>query len=160
MAALFGENVKTAILKGIEALGKGASTLAEGAQKKLDEMNLETRRREILNEIPKCVNELYQQGIELPEQLMGLLTELAELDEKLESLRPQPAPAAEQPAEPAEEAAEQPVEPAAEAKEACECCAEEVCECGCAEDACECGCCEHEPVEEAPPAEATVNEEE
>jgi hypothetical protein len=121
MAALFGENVKTAILKGIEALGKGASTLAEGAQKKLDEINLETRRREILNEIPKCVNELYQQGIELPEQLMGLLTELAELDEKLESLRPQPAPAAEAAAQ--------------ETEEACECCAEEACDCGCEEAA-------------------------
>ena len=122
MAALFGENVKTAILKGIEALGKGASTLAEGAQKKLDEINLETRRREILNEIPKCVNELYQQGIELPEQLMGLLTELAELDEKLESLRPQPAPAAEAAAQ--------------ETKEACECCAEDACSCG--EETCGC----------------------
>ncbi|MBP3648136.1 MAG: hypothetical protein J6K55_17160 [Clostridia bacterium] len=136
MAALFGENVKTAILKGIEALGKGASTLAEGAQKKLDEINLETRRREILNEIPKCVNELYQQGIELPEQLMGLLTELAELDEKLESLRPQPAPAA---------------EPAAqETEEPCECCAEEACSCG--EETCDCGC------EEAA-QEETVSEE-
>lgn len=136
MAALFGENVKTAILKGIEALGKGASSLAEGAQKKLDEINLETRRREILNEIPKCVNELYQQGIELPEQLMGLLTELAELDEKLEILRPQPAPAA---------------EPAAqETEEACECCAEDAC--SCAEETCDCGC------EEAA-QEETVSEE-
>ena len=136
MAALFGENVKTAILKGIEALGKGASTLAEGAQKKLDEINLETRRREILNEIPKCVNELYQQGIELPEQLMGLLTELAELDEKLESLRPQPAPAAEAAAQ--------------ETEEPCECCAEDACSCG--EETCDCGC------EEAA-QEETVSEE-
>ena len=134
MAALFGENVKTAILKGIEALGKGASTIAEGAQKKLDEMNLETRRREILNEIPKCVNELDQQGVELPEQLMNLLTELAELDEKLESLRPQPAPAAQQTAEPAAEEA-----------------AEEPCSCGCEEEACE--CCAEEPAAEAPAEE-------
>ena len=136
MAALFGENVKTAILKGIEALGKGASTLAEGAQKKLDEINLETRRREVLNEIPKCVNALYQQGVELPEQLKDLLEELAELDEKLDSLRPQPAE--DQPAEPAEEAAEEP------------------CDCGCCEETCE--CCAEEASEEAPAAEENVQE--
>ena len=136
MAALFGENVKTAILKGIEALGKGASTLAEGAQKKLDEINLETRRREVLNEIPKCVNDLYQQGVELPEQLKDLLEELAELDEKLGSLRPQPAE--DQSAEPAEEAAEEP------------------CDCGCYEEACE--CCAEEASEEAPAAEENVQE--
>lgn len=118
MAAFFGENVKTAILKGIEAIGKGASTLAEGAQKKLDEINLESRRREILNEIPKCVRALYEQGIELPEELMNLLNELGELDEKLKAVRPQPAPAEEaavdqeQPEETEEtEVTEEPEEP-------------------------------------------------
>ena len=98
MAGLFGESVKTAFLKGIEAIGKGASTLAEGAQNKLNEINLETRRREILNEIPKCVQELYEQGIELPEKLTGLLGELSELDAKLAQMRPQPAPQEEAPA--------------------------------------------------------------
>lgn len=143
--AIFGENLRTAFLKGIEALGKGASTLADGAQKKLDEMNLETRRREILAAIPKCVNELYAQGVELPQQLTDLLGELAELEEKIKAMRPQPAPAE----EPAKE--EEPVEaeqPAVE--ETAECC----------EEACEC-CCEEEqeaPVEE--PAEAPAQTEE
>ena len=142
--AIFGENLRTAFLKGIEALGKGASTLADGAQKKLDEMNLETRRREILAAIPKCVNELYAQGVELPQQLTDLLGELAELEEKIKAMRPQPAPAE----EPAKE--EEPVEaeqPAVE--ETAECC----------EEACEC-CCEEEqeaPVEE--PAEAPAQTE-
>lgn len=126
MAAFFGENVKTAILKGIEAIGKGASTLAEGAQKKLDEINLESRRREILNEIPKCVRALYEQGVNLPEELMNLLNELGELDEKLQAVRPQPAPA-EEPApeqeeqvgtETVEETFEEPVQEAPEEPEA------------------------------------------
>ena len=144
--AIFGENLRTAFLKGIEALGKGASTLADGAQKKLDEMNLETRRREILAAIPKCVNELYAQGVELPQQLTDLLGELAELEEKIKAMRPQPAPAE----EPAKE--EEPVEaeqPAAE--ETAECC----------EEACEC-CCEEEqeaPVEEPVEAPAQTEEE-
>ncbi len=90
MAADFGENVKTAILKGIEAIGKGAASLAEGAHKKLDEMELENRRREILNEIPQCVNELFEQGIELPGRLGQLLEELANVDERLSAMRPAP----------------------------------------------------------------------
>ncbi|MBR3874152.1 MAG: hypothetical protein IKJ26_08275 [Clostridia bacterium] len=136
MAGLFGESVKTAFLKGIEAIGKGASTLAEGAQNKLNEINLETRRREILNEIPKCVQELYEQGIELPEKLTGLLGELSELDAKLAQMRPQPAPQEEAPAE----------EEQAEATAECEC------------D--ECCACEEQPeeVQEAPAEDAQPEE--
>ena len=117
MAGLFGESVKTVFLKGIEAIGKGASTLAEGAQNKINEINLETRRREILNEIPKCVRELYEQGIELPEKLTGLLGELSELDAKLAQMRPQPAQQEEAPA--AEEQAEATAE--CECGECCAC---------------------------------------
>ena len=51
MAAL-GNNVKMAFLKGLEALGKGASNMATNAHQKLNEINLETRRRELLSEIP------------------------------------------------------------------------------------------------------------
>lgn len=138
--AIFGENLRTAFLKGIEALGKGASSLADGAQKKLDEMNLETRRREILAAIPKCVSELYAQGVELPQQLTDLLGELKELEEKIKAMRPQPAPV-EEPA--AEEAEEGTAEEAAPAEEA----AEEACECGCEEAPAQ------EPVEETGPAE-------
>ena len=138
--AIFGENLRTAFLKGIEALGKGASSLADGAQKKLDEMNLETRRREILAAIPKCVSELYAQGVELPQQLTDLLGELKELEEKIKAMRPQPAPV-EEPAD--EEAEEGSAEEAAPAEEA----AEEACECGCEEAPAQ------EPVEETVPAE-------
>ena len=138
--AIFGENLRTAFLKGIEALGKGASSLADGAQKKLDEMNLETRRREILAAIPKCVSELYAQGVELPQQLTDLLGELKELEEKIKAMRPQPAPVEEPAAEEAEEGSAEEAVPAEEA-------AEEACECGCEEAPAQ------EPVEETVPAE-------
>lgn len=138
--AIFGENLRTAFLKGIEALGKGASSLADGAQKKLDEMNLETRRREILAAIPKCVSELYAQGVELPQQLTDLLGELKELEEKIKAMRPQPAPVEEPAAEEAEEGSAEEAAPAEEA-------AEEACECGCEEAPAQ------EPVEETVPAE-------
>lgn len=88
--ATLGNNVKTAFLKGLEALGKTATSLTDAAQQKLSEMNLDTRRRELLAEIPKCVMQLWKEGVELPEPLTSLLTELSELEEKLAAMRPQP----------------------------------------------------------------------
>ena len=46
--ANLGSNVKTAFLKGLEVLGKTASSLTDAAQQKLSEMNLDTRRRSML----------------------------------------------------------------------------------------------------------------
>ena len=145
--ANLGNNVKTAFLKGLEALGKTASSLSDAAQQKLSEMNLDTRRREVLSEIPKCVMQLWKDGVEMPEPLTALLNELSELEEKLAALRPQPEVKTEEepkPEEPAEEAAEETEEAAEEP--ACDC-AEETCCCECEQEqpACECAeepCCE------------------
>ncbi len=147
--AILGNNVKTAFLKGLEALGKTASSLSDAAQQKLSEMNLDTRRREILSEIPKCVMQLWKDGVELPEPLTALLGELTELEEKLAAMRPQPEAKAEeaQSEETAEEeTAESDDEPAEEAP-VCEC-TEEASGCECEQEnaACECKeetcCCE------------------
>lgn len=113
--ASFTDNLKLSFLKGIEALGKGASSLAEGAQKKLSEISLETRRHEILTRIPDCVQELYAQGAELPEVLTSLLSELAELDAKLAEMRA--ARSAQTPEEAAEEGAGDPGEETVEESE-------------------------------------------
>ena len=136
--AILGNNVKTAFLKGLETLGKKASSLSEAAQQKLSEMNLDTRRRELLSEIPKCVMQLWKDGAELPEQLTALLGELTELEEKLAAMRPQPEAKAEE-AKP-EETAEETIEEAAE--EPCE----EAPACECAEEAC---CCDSDTEPEA-----------
>lgn len=145
--ANLGNNVKTAFLKGLEALGKTASSLSDAAQQKLSEMNLDTRRRELLSEIPKCVMQLWKDGAEMPEPLTALLSELTELEEKLAALRPQPEAkpeeetpaeetAEEEVAEPAQETAEEPAEEPAEEAPACEC-GEEACCCEAAEPATE-----------------------
>ena len=143
--ANLGNNVKTAFLKGLEALGKTASSLSDAAQQKLSEMNLDTRRREVLSEIPKCVMQLWKDGVEMPEPLTALLNELSELEEKLAALRPQPEVKTEEeakPEKPAEEAAEETEEAAEEP--ACDC-AEETCCCECEQPASDCAeepCCE------------------
>ena len=149
--ANLGSNVKTAFLKGLEALGKTASSLTDAAQQKLSEMNLDNRRREVLAEIPKCVMQLWKDGAELPEPLTALLTELNELEEKLAAIRPKPEVKAEEPAHVEEEAEEE--APAEAAEEPAEAIAEEnaeeapVCECG------EADCC-------CKAAEAEIQEEE
>ena len=88
MAALR-NNVKMAFLKGLEALGKGASNMATNAHQKLNEINLETRRRELLSEIPVRALDLWQQGEPMPQPLGDMLSELSALDEQLTVLRAQ-----------------------------------------------------------------------
>lgn len=135
--ANLGNNVKTAFLKGLEALGKTASSLTGAAQQKLSEMNLETRRREVLAEIPKCVMQLWKDGVEMPEPLAELLTELTGLEEELAAMRPQPEVKEEETAqdeEPveeeeacAEEAPEESIEEPSEDAPICECASEDCC---------------------------------
>ena len=112
-------NVKTVFLKGLEALGKTASSLSDAASQKLSEMNLENRRREVLAQIPKCVMQLWKDGVELPEPLTALLDELTDVESKLAAMRPkQEAPAAQPTAEADEAPVEEPAEDACETDEA------------------------------------------
>lgn len=82
-------NVKALLLKGLERVGQTASSLASNAHQKLDVLNLETRRGELLHEIPVQALELWQSGVELPEKLSTLLAELNELDQQLTVIRVQ-----------------------------------------------------------------------
>ena len=129
-----GYGVKTAFLKGLEALGKTASNLTDAAQHKLSEMNLENRRREVLASIPKCVIQLWKDGVELPEPLADLLNELADVEQQLSAMRPQPKAASAEETSSAEEVAEEETEnevleaPAEEEAPDSECSEEPACE--------------------------------
>lgn len=81
--------VKLTVLKGMEVVGQSASNLASNAQHKLQELNLETQRREILSDFPLRAYDLWQKGEALPEPLDKMLKELSELDERLGVLRAQ-----------------------------------------------------------------------
>ncbi|MBR5547402.1 MAG: hypothetical protein IKU70_10550 [Clostridia bacterium] len=149
--ANLGSNVKTAFLKGLEALGKTASSLTDAAQQKLSEMNIDNRRREVLAEIPKCVMQLWKDGVEMPEPLTSLLTELNELDEKLAALRPQPEAKPEEPVqteEPAEEEEAEDTAVEAEEETACTDPGEETPACECSQEECLCEAAEAENQEE------------
>lgn len=85
----FGNKVKLTMLKGMEAVGQRASSMASNAQLKLQELNLETQRREILSEFPLRAYDLWQKGETLPEPLAKMMENLSDLDERLGVLRAQ-----------------------------------------------------------------------
>ena len=81
--AQFGNKVKLTVLKGMEAIGQGASNLASNAQQRLQELNLDNQRRELLNAFPLKAYELWQKGESLPQPLEEMLKELKDVDERL-----------------------------------------------------------------------------
>ena len=97
--------VKAAFLKSLESLGKSASNMADNAHDRLNEMNLQTRRREILSEFPLQALEMFQNGMTFPEPLNEMLVELNELDAQLAVLRAQRYAKVEDETQPGEEPA-------------------------------------------------------
>ena len=81
--------LKMAWLKVMEAIGNTASTMANNAKAKMQEINLEARKRELLTELSMVAMTLWQKGHELPPPLNAILTELNEVDEKLSLTRAQ-----------------------------------------------------------------------
>ena len=106
--ANLGTNMKTALLKGLEALGDAASNIGSTAKQKLSEMHLANRRDDLRKTLPDLAMLLWKQGAELPSELASVLSELNDLEEQISALRPKPepapAPAAEETAETVEEA--------------------------------------------------------
>jgi len=102
--ANLGTNMKTALLKGLEAIGDAASSIGTSAKQKLSEMHLANRRDDLRKAIPDLAMLLWKQGAELPHELSSVLSELNDLEEQIAALRPTPEPAAEsEDEEPAEE---------------------------------------------------------
>ena len=99
--AKIGNNMKTALLKGLEALGDAASSIGTSAKQKLSEMHLANRRDDLRKAIPDLAMLLWKQGAELPAELASVLSELNDLEEQIAALHPKPeaAPAAEENAE-------------------------------------------------------------
>lgn len=88
MADLF-DSLKKTWLKGMEAVGNTASSIAANTKQKVSEMNLESRRREILSDFGITAYEMWQKGERFPEELERQLIELNKLDEELNELRAQ-----------------------------------------------------------------------
>lgn len=82
-----GQNLKDLLMKGIDAIGNTASSLASSTRQKVNEMALRGKRNEILEAFGEKVYEAWKNGIELPEELTRDLREVAALDEELDGLK-------------------------------------------------------------------------
>ena len=74
-------------MKGMEAVGNAASSIASSTKSKVDEMNLVNRRTEILKDFGNRAYALWLKGEQFPEELASQLQELAKLDDQLNDLR-------------------------------------------------------------------------
>ena len=81
------QNIKNIVLKGIEAIGSKASDLASSTRQKMDIMNLESQKKELISTIGEKVMDLSQQGTLFPNEIEDLLNEITGIDEKISSLR-------------------------------------------------------------------------
>ncbi len=83
------KRLKKTWLRGMEVIGNTASSIADNAKYKVNEMNLETRRREILADFGSIAYEMWQRGESFPPVLEAQLKQLNALDEQLTAIRAQ-----------------------------------------------------------------------
>jgi len=74
-------------LTGVKAVNDAANSIANTTRHKVDELNLQSDRREMLEKISNCAYQLWQQGVAFPEELDGLLSELSAIDVELGRLQ-------------------------------------------------------------------------
>ena len=87
--ASFINRVRLTLLRIMEAVGTTASNMATNAKLRANEINLENRRREILTGFSLRAFEMWQKGVQLPESLSEMLSELSEIEDRLSILRAQ-----------------------------------------------------------------------
>ncbi len=81
------DRVKSIWLKGMKAIGNTAASIANNTRYKVDEVTIQNRRREVLNDLAYKTYALWLKGEVFPEQMDKLLNELKQLDERLNDMR-------------------------------------------------------------------------
>lgn len=74
-----------------QGIGSAANSIADATKEKVTEINLNSRKQEIMNALSPKLIELYKQGVTLPEEIAAMLSELTAVEEKIVSLKPAPA---------------------------------------------------------------------
>ena len=86
MSKIF-ENTRELFVKAMEGVSTSAAKLASNAKYKVTEVNLTTRRREILENFGKTCYELWHKGATFPPEVERQLVELADIDEQINTLK-------------------------------------------------------------------------
>lgn len=81
------EKFKSLWIKGMKAIGNTAANIANNTRYKVDEVTLQNRRREVLNDLANKAYALWLKGESFPEPMVRMLEELQQLDETLNDMR-------------------------------------------------------------------------
>ncbi len=81
------ENTRELFVKAMEGLSDSAAKVASNAKYKVTEVNLTTRRREILENFGKKCYDLWNKGTQFPPEVEAQLVELADIDEQINTLK-------------------------------------------------------------------------
>ena len=81
------DRAKSLWIKGMKAVGNTAANIANNTRYKVDEVTIQNRRREVLNDLAHKTYALWLKGETFPEAMTKMLTELKQLDEQLNDMR-------------------------------------------------------------------------
>ena len=81
------EKAKSLWLKSMEAVGNTAANIASNTKYKVDEVTLQNRRREVMNDLAGKTYSLWLKGTHFPDELGKMLNELQQLDDQLNDMR-------------------------------------------------------------------------
>ncbi len=110
------DKAKVLWIKGMKAVGNTAANIANNTRYKVDEVTIQNRRREVLNDLAHKTYALWLKGETFPEAMTKMLAELKQLDEQLNDMRAEKYASSNRTVRPA--AGEETAEPEAEEEEA------------------------------------------
>lgn len=83
------DRVKSLWIKGMKAVGNTAASIANNTRYKVDEVTIQNRRREVLNDLANKTYALWLKGEVFPDSMTKMLDELKHLDEQMNDMRAQ-----------------------------------------------------------------------
>ena len=81
------ERAKALWISGMKAIGNTAANIANNTRYKVDEVTIQNRRREVLNDLAHKTYALWLKGQAFPEPMEKMLSDLKKLDEQLNDIR-------------------------------------------------------------------------
>lgn len=82
-----GKSVREFLLQSVKAVNSAANSVASTTRYKVDELNLQNRRKELLSAASDLAYTLWKNGEALPESLASILEKVASVDADLASMR-------------------------------------------------------------------------
>ncbi len=81
------DRFKSLWIKGMKVVGNTAASIANNTRYKVDEVTIQNRRREVLNDLAHKAYALWLKGEQFPEAMNKMLEEMKNLDEQLNDIR-------------------------------------------------------------------------